>query len=477
MVSKVKSYTFSLLSSIAVAASFPTVSYCLESPVRELERDFTKVAKQATPAVVSIQVKAVAKNKYSFRQGDTYEFNYPFELFDDDFLNRLFGGRKNESQAVLGQASGFLISADGTILTNNHVVQNASEIVAILNDGREFKAKVIGKDPSTDLAIIKIDGHDLPFITLGDSEKLEVGQWVVAIGNSLGLQATLTVGVVSAKGRNNLDVARFEDFIQTDAAINQGNSGGPLINLDGKVVGINTAIATNYGGYMGVGFAIPSNMAKQIIDQILNDGKVTRGSIGVYLQRVDNDLAHAFDLTRPEGALIADVIKGSAAEKAGLKPGDIIMKYNEQQVDNIATLRNAIALMKPGTKVTLTILRDKKQMQLPVEIGNSEDTDLAVENKISANLLGIEVTNIDAEKAKKLGLQEEAGVIITKVDPNGLGALAGLKKETVILTVNKTPIDSVEHFNKLLTESEPGKPILLFVKQGESMRFISIRKQ
>lgn len=443
---------------------------------KELQKDFTTVGKKAIPAVVSIQVKSTPKNKFGFRQGDTYQFNYPFEMFDDEFLRRFFGGNQSNESAkpVIGQGSGLIVSADGLILTNNHVIQNTSEINVILNDGREFPGKVVGKDSNTDIALIKIDAKDLPFLTFGNSSDLEAGQWVIAIGTPFGLQASLTVGVVSATGRNNLDIARIEDFIQTDAAINQGNSGGPLLNLEGEVIGINTAIASNHGGYIGIGFAIPSNIAKSIMDQLLAGGKVSRGFIGVSLQKVDNDLAQAFDLKKPEGALVSDIVKGSAAEKAGLKQGDIILKYDGKMIDNIGAFRNAIALMQPGTKVALTVLRDKQSIEIPIEVGQFQDN----ENEVGAanNVLGIEVANLTAETTQKLGLQDIKGVVITKVDPNGTGAMAGLKVGGVIMSVNQTAISTVEEFNNLIGATEAGRPILLLVKQGDAIRFVSIRK-
>lgn len=449
------------------------------STALELQKDFTNVAKQAIPGVVSIQVKTNKKNGFSFRQGDTYQFNAPYEFFGDDFMNRFFGGQQQNQKPVIGQGSGFLISEDGMIITNNHVIQDTSEINVILNDGREFPGKVIGKDPNTDVALIKIDAKGLPFLSLGDSGSLEVGQWVIAIGNPFGLQASLTVGVVSAKGRSNLDIARIEDFIQTDAAINQGNSGGPLIDLDGKVIGINTAIASNSGGYMGIGFAIPSNIAKGIVEQLRTTGTVSRGFLGVTLQKVDVEIAHAFDLPRPEGALIADVLKGSPAEKYGLKQGDIILKYNNLNVENIGSFRNAIALMQPGTKLSLAVLRDKKTIDLPIEIGQFKDKDSETVVSLAGsvnNVLGLEVMNVTAEIAQSLGLQEPSGVVITKVEPNGAGALGGLKKGGLIVSVNKSPVNSVDDFNRLIGSIEIGKPILLLVKQGDGMRFVSIRK-
>ena len=312
----------------------------------QVYKDFTQVAKDAIPAVVSIRVKGKQNGSSNDDQQDPYEF------FNDPFWQKFFGNsQKNqvEQQPVVGQASGFIVSPDGYILTNGHVVKDMSEIIVVTNDGKEYPAKVIGADSNTDIALIKIDAKDLPYLKLANSDDLEVGQWVVAIGNPLGLQASLTAGVVSAKGRNNLDLSRIEDYIQTDAAINRGNSGGPLLNLDSQVVGMNTAIVTNMatGGYMGIGFAIPSNLLSAVMQDLKLDGTFKRGYMGVTLQQVDESLAQAFGLKTAEGALIADVSKDSPADKAGLKQGDIILKYNNNKIANIGALRNAIAIMKP----------------------------------------------------------------------------------------------------------------------------------
>lgn len=442
--------------------------------LKQISQDFTSVAKTAIPAVVAIKVKGSRQKSYSFG-GDDDASN----LFNDDFLQRFFGLKRQSPQEtpVLGQASGFIVSADGYVITNSHVIKDTTEITVILNDGREFIGKVIGQDPNTDIAVVKIEAKNLPYLTLGNSDDLEVGQWVVTIGNPLGLQASLTVGVVSAKGRNNLDLARIEDFIQTDAAINRGNSGGPLLNLNAEVVGMNTAIVTNMsnGGYMGIGFAIPSNMVKHIMDELIATGVVTRGFLGVSLQQVDNGLAKAFGLERAEGALVAEVTKDSPAYKAGLKQGDIILKFNNNPVNNIASLRNAVSLMKPGTRMALTVLRVGKSIQVSVDVGtfpndNEEQAATGVENKY-----GFEVQNLTPEIAQSLGQKDEKGVIITKVDPGSVAGWAGLKKGGIILEVNQNKISSVEQFNKELAATDKSKPLLLLIKQGDTVRYLSVQ--
>lgn len=436
--------------------------------------DFTRVAEEAIPTVASIKVKGSVKQKMS-------SFN-PWGMQDDDtndFFKRFFvipPGHETETP-IEGQASGFLVSPDGLLLTNSHVVKDAKEITVILTDGREFTAQVIGQDPNTDIALIKIDGNNLPYLTLGNSDNLKPGQWAIAIGNPLGLQATLTVGVISATGRNNLDITRIEDFIQTDAAINRGNSGGPLLNLAGEVVGMNTAIVSNMGtgGYMGIGFAIPSNMLKHVMDELESSGQVSRGFLGITMQQMDSNLAKAFNLEKSEGALVADVSKDSPAEKAGIKQGDIILKYNNQAVNNIATLRNAIALMKPGTNINLVVMRDGKSMNIPLAVGTfpTEVEQKTIEAK--ENRFGFNVQSLTPEMAKSLGYGDEKGVIISKINSNSPAAWAGLKKGTLIVAVNQNKIATVDEFNKAVDNLPKGAPLLLLVKQDGAVRFVSLQ--
>ncbi len=446
----------------------PVLSAQDAAQLQQTSQDFEGVAEKSIPAVVSIQV-AVPRGK----SGAFSEYDFPL---DDDIFSYFFGIPKREKggkEPSISQASGFIISSDGYILTNNHVVQNGQTITVKLNDGREFQGKVIGTDESTDVALVKIEGQNLPFLPLGNSDALKVGQWVVAIGNPLGLQASLTVGVVSAKGRSNLDIAKVEDFIQTDAAINRGNSGGPLLNLKGEVVGMNTAIATNMGGYMGIGFAIPSNMAQHVMEQIKAHGTVSRGYLGVMLQPIDASLAKALDLSKIEGALVADVLKNSPAEKAGLKQGDIILKFNGTTVDTIGSLRNYIALQDPGTKIKLLIQRDKKQMELEFEVavlqGEAKKTPDG-----TFELYGMKLQTLTKELAINLKRPEDTGVLVIQVDPNSIAALAGIKKGALIMTINQQKVESTEDIERLVAKTDKEKPLLLLIKQGDSMRFVSL---
>ena len=465
-------FRYKLLGSLLILAIVTSsFIYGEDNTAKKVENDFRSVAKKAIPAVVFIKVKSFGKTTDEEALAD------PFNFFNDDLFQFFSLPKETSRKPQVGQASGFIVSSDGLILTNSHVVKDANEITVALNDGREFSGKVVGQDPNTDVALVRIDAKDLPYLTLGDSNQLEVGQWVVAIGNPLGLQASLTVGVVSAKGRNNLDIVRIEDFIQTDAAINRGNSGGPLLNLDGEVIGINTAIVSNMGlgGYMGIGFAIPSAMAKSDMEQILEKGSVSRGYIGVVLQQMDKDLAQALGLSKIEGALIADISPNSPAQKAGLKQGDIILKYNNIPVSNIASLRNAISLMKPGIPVNLSILHpDKTQSEMAVTVDPFPTTEGLIAGK-QENKLGFEIQALTPEVARTLNHPENEGVVISKVQPNSVAAWAGLKKGAIIISVNQQKIHSPEEFYKIFNQTDTNKPVLFLIKQGSNMRFISLK--
>lgn len=432
--------------------------------------DFTSVAKKSIPAVVSVKTKG--KSKAS-------SFGGQLDPFEDDIWERFFGiPRRNketpQQQPSLGQASGFIVSSDGYILTNGHVVQDADEIMVLLGDGREFQAKLVGADSNTDVAILKIEGQNFPYLGLGDSAKAEVGQWVAAIGNPFGLQATLTAGVVSAKGRSNLDLAALEDFIQTDAAINRGNSGGPLLNLDGEVIGMNTALASNTGGYIGIGFAIPSNMIKYVMNELVNNGKVTRGYLGVVLQQVTYDVAMALGLKNVEGALIAEVQDNSPAAAAGLKRGDVIIKFNDRQVDSAGGLRTAVSLMPPGSALTLTVLRNKELVPLNITVGTfPEGAGVGLGAK-TETALGIKVQNLTADLAQKFGYGGQKGVVVTEVSPDSPLALIGLKAGSLILEINQKPVHSVEDFNQVASEVKKGSHVLLLVRQDQVTRYVAL---
>ena len=440
--------------------------------------DFTGVAKAAIPGVVSIRVKESKKN--GGWDSDEDEEESDEGGLGGQFWQKFFGMQPKEAptRPREGQGSGFLVSADGYIITNGHVVRNTSEILVHLHDGREFPAKVIGQDSNTDIALIKVDATGLPFLKLGNSDAIEVGQWVAAIGTPMGLEASLTSGVISAKGRNNLSLSNVEDYIQTDAALYHGNSGGPLLNLNSEVIGINTAIASKMGGYIGIGFAVPSNIARNVMEQLLSKGTVSRGFIGVLLQDVNADLAAVFGLNKAEGALIAQVSKDSPAEKAGIKQGDVIMAYNQIPVVNVATLRTAIALMTPGSKLELSIVRNSQPMKITFAVGEyavkPEKEEVAPVEQHSTTL-GLTVGNVTPEISAKLSMGDEKGVLITKIEPDSLAQRAGLRKGAIILAFNRQPVESVEAFQKLIKEADTAKPYLFLIKEGQGMRYISFK--
>lgn len=445
-----------------------------------LSKGFATVGKAASPAVVS--VKAVAPENSS-RHLSPFREEDPFGSFGQEFFHHFFGfppGNKNnqpnanvERQPVF-RGSGFIISPDGYVITNNHVIRNVDNIIVLLDSGEEYTAELVGADPMADVAVLKIDSTDLPHLKFGDSDKLEIGEWVIAIGTPLEFEASLTVGVVSAKGRDNLSINALEDFIQTDAAINPGNSGGPLLNLDKKVIGINSAIATTSGGYMGIGFAIPSNMAKHITEQIISTGNVTHGFLGIVPQPVTKDLAKSFDLEKPEGTLIAEVLEGHAAEKAGLKAGDIILKYNDTHVKNLNNLINGIAMMKPGTEITLTIFRDGETIEVPVTVGSRPD-DHAQREHVE-DQLGFEVDDLNEELRHQFGYEDEKGVIVTDVTLGSPATAIGLRPGTLILSINRQNVNSANEFYAALKEANTSKSgrILLLTKYDKVMRFVTL---
>ena len=445
--------------------------------LKEISGGFSKIAAMATPAVVYIE--SFPKNDAPVitpTPGRRGPYENPFDYFNDEFFNRFFGlpphrERPQSKEAVRG--TGFIVSEDGYIVTNNHVVENTGKIHVTLHDGQKYTATVIGLDPKTDLAVIKIKAEKLPHLSFGNSDNLQVGDWAIAIGNPFGLQATVTVGVISAKGRNQLHIADFEDFIQTDAAINPGNSGGPLLNIDGQVIGVNTAIVSGSGGYIGIGFAIPSLMANRIIDQLIHEGQVTRGFLGVTLQPIDAELAACYKLNKIYGALITDVVKGSPADKAGLKQEDVIVAYNGKEVDSLSTFRNAISLMSPNSRVVLKIVREGKFLEVPVMIAQAPKE----EGVSSLQRVGIRVQNLTAEHAKKLGISPETkGVIIVSVEPGSTAAASGIAPGQLILAVNRQRVSSVDELNAVLKDSG-NDSILLMVSQGEVIRFVALKPE
>jgi serine protease Do len=371
-----------------------------------------------------------------------------------------------------------IVSPDGYILTNNHVVAGASEIKVFLSDKREFKGKVVGTDPKTDVAVVKINATKLPTVTLGDSSKLQVGDYTLAIGDPSGIGETVTMGIVSATGRGGLDIEDYEDFIQTDAAINPGNSGGALINARGELIGINTAILSGSGGgNQGIGFAIPINMARYVMDEILKHGRVTRGYLGVVIQNVTPALAKAFDVPQVSGVLVSDVEKNGPGAQAGLERGDIILAVDGQPVDNVNNLRLRIAQTMPGTTVHLKILRSGQEREVAVKLGElPEKASQAAPGQPGAGSLmqGVQVQTLTADIAQQLGISPATkGVVVTSVDPGSAAAAAGLQRGDVIEQVNRQPVGSAREYERAVNQA--GKqPVVLLVNRGGTTSFIVV---
>lgn len=473
-----------LLMSLLIGGIYPVSAQDsgLES-LRETGKAFRSVARDISPAVVYIQVE----QEVQARSMDPRMNPFEGSPFGEEFFRRFFGepprgdDPDRPQRRTTGQGSGFLISADGYIMTNNHVVGDADKITVQFQDGREFDAELVGADPPTDVALIRISAREeLPYIKLGDSERLEVGDWVLAFGNPFGLSHTMTAGIVSAKGRSGIGLTDYENFIQTDAAINPGNSGGPLVNLDGEAVGMNTAIFSRSGGYMGIGFAIPINMAKNIYLQLAEHGKVTRGRIGVYIQDLTRELAESFDIDQRQGILVSQVMKDSAAEKGGLEQGDIIIKLNGNTVENVAVFRNQVALTRPGTTIELEILRKGKVRKhkiivdaMDVETATSDDVP-AAETGTALSQIGLRLQQLTPELAEQFGYQQDRGVLVAAVEPGSVAARAGIEAGALIEEVNRVDVNDPEEVVSLVEKSKRDT-VLLLIRQGSGSRYIALR--
>jgi serine protease Do len=437
---------------------------------------FVNVVKRVKPAVVHIKVEKTTKGGYHGGQGQEEIFNHPFfeQFFGPQFRQQQPRQQEFKQQ---GQGSGFIISEKGFILTNNHVVENADVIKVILSDNREFVAKIVGTDPQTDVALLKIDDPaNLPVLPLGDSSNLEVGEWVIAIGNPFGLSQTVTVGVVSATGRSSVGINEYENFIQTDAAINPGNSGGPLINARGEAVGINTALFSRTGGYMGIGFAIPINMAKSIENQLQKNGKVTRGWLGVVIQNVDKNLAESFGLKQAGGILVSEVQKDSPASAAGLQRDDIVLRLNDTPLEDVSDLRNSIALLSPGSKATLEIIRDGRNKKIQVTIGeqpsNFSTTGKAAKEKETLDQYGLTLQELTPELAEKFDYKSNSGLIISDIQSGSPADIAGLKPGYLVEEVDRVKVQRLDDLKKALGQAGKSGKILLRVRFGDYSTYV-----
>ena len=428
----------------------------------DLNQAFVRIAESATPSVVTIYTETQIDRPSPFFSGPFTEFfNVPKPQ-----------GGNGTKQVLHGLGSGVIVSADGYILTNNHVIDGADSISIMTWDNRKIPAKVVGSDPRTDIAVIKVEATGLKPILMGDSDSLRVGEWVLAIGSPIreNLARTVTHGIVSAKGRANVGLAEYEDFIQTDAAINPGNSGGALLNINGELVGINTAIASRTGGFLGIGFAVPSNMAAKVLKELVRKGRVSRGYLGISIQDIDENLAKGLNIKEHEGVLVGTVLEKSPAEKAGIRTGDVILEFNNHKYSHSVELRNAIASQDPGTTSTLLINRDGVQKRVPVRLEDLPDKPGAATGqttKSENSVLGFSASALDARIAEQLRKKADPRrVVVTSVLQSSPAYRAGLRPGDIILSVDKKPLASFDGFGEAIRGKKSGNMLLLLVERG-----------
>ncbi|MCC6488324.1 MAG: DegQ family serine endoprotease [Candidatus Hydrogenedentes bacterium] len=490
----IKSIVFLAIVAVGLAAGFPAVfsnppahaqDGTAESiaTLNNLSDAFVKISADSSAAVVSIRVKK------DFNAGPRPIGNGQ-GLSPEDFFERFFGpgfrgygGPDSPAPGGVpvpyGEGTGFVLSEDGYVVTNHHVIDGADEVEVRLPDGREFDAEVVGTDPQTEVALIKVDASGLPTLKLGDSNNVRVGEWVVAIGSPFGLSHTVTAGIVSARGRSEVGIVDYADFIQTDAAINPGNSGGPLLNLRGEVVGMNTAILSRSGGNMGIGFAIPINMVQYIVDQLRTDGKVSRGFLGIGIQNLTPELADWFKVPERQGVLIASVEPDSPAASAGLQRDDVIVALDGNPVTDAGSFRSHVATTKPGNNAELTIVRNGERITKPVTVGMLEGQQGAAaatgRPETGGGKLGISLQNLTDDVAQRLGYTGKSGVLIADVMPNSAAAMAGLEPGMLILEVNRKPVRNVEEFKSALAEGDSARGTLLLVSNGDGTRYVNVK--
>jgi serine protease Do len=403
---------------------------------------------------------------------------------DDEMHRRFFGDQMpfdfgpRMPRERRGSGSGVIVGDDGIIVTNNHVVASSDQVTVRLKDGREYAAEVVGTDPETDLAVLRVDAEDLVPAEFGDSTQLEPGEWVLAIGNPFGLDHTVTAGIVSGTGRSGMGLATFENFIQTDAAINPGNSGGPLVNLKGEVVGINTAISTRNGGNMGIGFAVPSAMVREVLEDIVDDGKVERGWLGVSIRPVTERLAESFGQESTDGVLVYEVVADAPAESAGIEVGDIIVSIDGRAVGSPNELMTAVAAIEPGERIEVALVRDGKQREIDVKLGERPGIEQLARTRLAptpTDRLGLAVQTISPRFADRLGVDPGEGVVVWRVAPDGPAAEAGLDRGDVILDVAGQPVDTAEAFARAVRDVDPERGVRLRVQREGATRFVVVK--
>jgi serine protease Do len=442
---------------------------------------FAQVVERASPAVVFIEIEkkpAQMPAGYFNEDGEAPRGFFGFPM--PPMFRAPRGGQQFDGPVPIGEGSGFIISPDGYILTNNHVAGDADRMKVKLTDGREFEAKLVGTDPQTEVALIKIDATDLPVATLGDSDKIRVGEWVLAIGSPFGLSHTVTSGIVSARGRGDVRIVDYADFIQTDAAINPGNSGGPLLDIHGNVVGMNTAIVSRSGGSDGIGFAIPINMVKYVAEQLKNNGTVTRGFLGVGIQPLTPELSKYFGSKENSGVLIAEVVPDSPAAKAGLKQDDVIVELDGQPVGDAGAFRSHIAMIPKGHDVSLTIARDGERIKKTVAVGEKtgqeaaeEESPRGIHKQESQGKLGIGIQPLTSDIAKQVGYEGKTGMLVTEVAPGSPAMRAGIRAGDLIAEVNREKVTDLGEFQKAMKSSKNGTA-LLRVQNEQGTRYVAL---
>jgi len=438
-----------------------------KATLHALEDAFTSVADRVMPSVVNVSVKP--RKAPPGEAGQPPEGEQRFrDFFGPEFYDRFFK-RRAPREDTRAAGSGVIVDARGYILTNAHVVESAAEIEVRLSDDRKFAATLVGRDPKTDLAVVKVDpgAAGLPVAQLGDSDKLRVGQWAIAIGNPFGLDRTVTVGIISATGRTRVGVATYEAFIQTDASINPGNSGGPLLNLDGRVIGINTAIVSSG---QGIGFAIPINMAREVMTQLIAKGRVVRGWLGIAIQDLTDDLAAGFGVSGKGGVLVADVLKDGPAAAGGMKPGDIIVELGGGPIKEVPELQKRVAAIPPGRAAAVTVLRDRKPTKLTVRIGEQPGEEAVVAAGPKGEGLGVTVEPLTEEMAETYGLRGRSGVLVTDLAAGSAAEAAGIKEGDLILEVNRRRVGTVEEFTTAMGALKPGEAVPVQIERGGAGR-------